>query len=82
MPDLNCHKDVFVLTHTFFFFFKLISHSLDEEILHISGSLMPSQTGCIRWLSKRGAGDEPEINRFESVLMLILLLNLGFLKNC
>ncbi|XP_010918524.1 uncharacterized protein [Elaeis guineensis] len=37
--------------------------SLDEETLHISGSLMPCQTGCIRWLSKHGAEDEPEINR-------------------
>ncbi|XP_017702024.2 uncharacterized protein LOC103722595 isoform X2 [Phoenix dactylifera] len=42
---------------------RFLVKSLDEEILHISGSLMPSQTGCIRWLSKHGAEDEPEINR-------------------
>ncbi|KAG6524400.1 probable DNA-directed RNA polymerase I subunit RPA43 [Zingiber officinale] len=31
--------------------------SFDEEILHISGSLLPSNTGCIQWLSKHGTED-------------------------
>ncbi|KAK1322096.1 hypothetical protein QJS10_CPA03g02159 [Acorus calamus] len=33
-------------------FIRFLVQSLDEEMLHISGSLIPANTGCIRWLSK------------------------------
>lgn len=31
---------------------RFLVKSFDEEILHISGSLSPPSTGCIRWLNK------------------------------
>lgn len=31
---------------------RILVKSLDEEILHISGSLMPAHTGCICWLAR------------------------------
>ncbi|KAJ6794700.1 Uncharacterized protein M6B38_230240 [Iris pallida] len=34
--------------------------SLDEEILHVSGSLVPPHTGCIRWLLKHGVEAPPD----------------------
>nr|CAD1827715.1 unnamed protein product [Ananas comosus var. bracteatus] len=39
--------------------------SVDEEIVHISGSLIPPQTGCIRWLSnhKHSADAVSQTNR-------------------
>ncbi|CAL9176208.1 uncharacterized protein LOC135673656 [Musa acuminata AAA Group] len=36
---------------------RFLVKSLDEEILHISGSLVPPHTGCIRWLSRHGVED-------------------------
>ncbi|KAK8941041.1 hypothetical protein KSP39_PZI009921 [Platanthera zijinensis] len=37
--------------------------SMDEEILHISGSLIPPNTGCIHWLSKYGMEHDPHTKR-------------------
>lgn len=31
---------------------RFLVKSFDEEILHLSGSLLPAHTGCIRWLYK------------------------------
>jgi len=42
------------------------SCSLDEEVLHITGSLIPTHTGCVRWLSKHGVEGGQQINRFVS----------------
>ncbi|KAF8411997.1 hypothetical protein HHK36_004556 [Tetracentron sinense] len=40
---------------------RFLVKSLDEEILHISGSLIPAQTGSIRWLDKHvEEGSQPE----------------------
>lgn len=36
---------------------RFLVKSLNEEILHISGSLVPTHTGCVRWLSKHGVED-------------------------
>ncbi|XP_072988794.1 DNA-directed RNA polymerase I subunit rpa43 isoform X1 [Typha latifolia] len=42
---------------------RFLVKSVDEEILHLSGSLIPSNTGCIRWLSKHGGDGASQINR-------------------
>ncbi|XP_021902619.1 uncharacterized protein LOC110818161 isoform X2 [Carica papaya] len=31
---------------------RFLIKSLDEEIMHIYGSLVPEHTGCVRWLTK------------------------------
>nr|CAD1844808.1 unnamed protein product [Ananas comosus var. bracteatus] len=36
--------------------------SVDEEIGHISGSLIPPQTGCVHWLSKHSADAVSQTN--------------------
>ncbi|WOL06141.1 hypothetical protein Cni_G14873 [Canna indica] len=42
---------------------RFLVKSFDEEIIHISGSLAPPNTGCIQWLSKHGAEDGSHSNR-------------------
>ncbi|XP_020083606.1 probable DNA-directed RNA polymerase I subunit RPA43 isoform X1 [Ananas comosus] len=37
--------------------------SVDEEIGHISGSLIPPQTGCVHWLLKHSADAVSQTNR-------------------
>ncbi|ESQ27571.1 hypothetical protein EUTSA_v10019169mg [Eutrema salsugineum] len=32
---------------------RLQVESFDEEVLHIAGSLMPANTGCVKWLEKQ-----------------------------
>lgn len=32
--------------------FKLVI-SFDEEVMHIAGSLLPANTGCVKWLEKQ-----------------------------
>ncbi|XP_078428481.1 DNA-directed RNA polymerase isoform X2 [Wolffia australiana] len=39
---------------------RFLVRSFDEEILHISGSLLPPHTGCISWLSKQETSEFPE----------------------
>ncbi|XP_062165510.1 uncharacterized protein LOC133872023 [Alnus glutinosa] len=41
---------------------RFLVKSFDEEILHISGSLVPTNTGSIRWLAKH-MEDVPPIDR-------------------
>ncbi|XP_020577078.1 uncharacterized protein LOC110022465 [Phalaenopsis equestris] len=36
---------------------------MDEEMLHISGSLVPPNTGCIHWLSKHEVYEAPQKER-------------------
>lgn len=36
---------------------RFIVKSLDEEVLHITGSLIPTHTGCVSWLSKHAVED-------------------------
>ncbi|XP_010533719.1 PREDICTED: uncharacterized protein LOC104809415 [Tarenaya hassleriana] len=31
---------------------RFLVKSFDEEVMHISGSLLPDNTGCVRWLEK------------------------------
>lgn len=50
---------------------NIMSYSLDEEILHISGSLVPPHTGCIRWLSRHGVEDGSHPDRFDSISPLV-----------
>ncbi|KAI0502249.1 hypothetical protein KFK09_017196 [Dendrobium nobile] len=42
---------------------RFIVKSLDEEMLHISGSLVPPNTGCINWLSKHEVDDASQKER-------------------
>ncbi|CAA7410367.1 unnamed protein product [Spirodela intermedia] len=41
---------------------RFLVKSFDEEILHISGSLIPAHTGCLRWLSKHGTAEDSEFD--------------------
>lgn len=55
-----------------------LSCSLDEEILHISGSLIPVNTGSIRWLEKHSR-DESQARRyllrFPELILLPVIRN-------
>ncbi|ONK59119.1 uncharacterized protein A4U43_C08F3160 [Asparagus officinalis] len=42
---------------------RFLVKSLDEEILHISGSLIPAHTGCLYWLAKHATEDGPQVDR-------------------
>lgn len=42
---------------------RFLVKSLDEEVLHLSGSLNPRHTGCINWLSKHNLESDPQIDR-------------------
>lgn len=37
---------------------RFVVKSFDEDVLHISGSLMPGDTGCVRYLCKYGKEDD------------------------
>lgn len=43
---------------------RFIVKSMDEEMLHITGSLVPPNTGCIWWLSKHGVDDVSQKERY------------------
>ncbi|XP_077220926.1 DNA-directed RNA polymerase isoform X2 [Tasmannia lanceolata] len=42
---------------------RFLVKSFDEEILHISGSLIPTHTGCIRWLHKHATEEGSLMDR-------------------
>lgn len=68
--EIDFHWNMWVLTFD--------SFSFDEEILHISGSLIPARTGSIRWLDKKSK-NVCLADRFEIVLG-ILEFQRGFKK--
>uniref|UniRef100_A0A1D1Z4F6 DNA-directed RNA polymerase subunit n=1 Tax=Anthurium amnicola TaxID=1678845 RepID=A0A1D1Z4F6_9ARAE len=41
---------------------RFLVKSFDEEILHVSGSLIPPDTGCICWLSKHEIGEDSKVD--------------------
>ncbi|KAK8968984.1 hypothetical protein KSP40_PGU016781 [Platanthera guangdongensis] len=51
--------------------------SMDEEILHISGSLMPPNTGCIHWLSKCGMEHDPHTKRCDPLSLSLSSLDVN-----
>lgn len=55
-----------------------VSYSFDEEILHILGSLLPSSTGCIHWLSNHGTADGSYVDRFNFVSLNISICSVSF----
>lgn len=44
---------------------RFLVKSFDEEMLHISGSLVPPHTGSVPWLSKHGVEDGSHIDRHQ-----------------
>lgn len=68
--EIDFHWNMWVLTFD--------SFSFDEEILHISGSLIPAHTGSVRWLDKKSK-NVCLADRFEIVLG-ILEFQRGFKK--
>ncbi|VVA95379.1 unnamed protein product [Arabis nemorensis] len=38
---------------------RLQVQSFDEEVMHIAGSLLPANTGCVKWLEKNSEKDLP-----------------------
>ncbi|XXG66111.1 hypothetical protein AAC387_Pa05g3655 [Persea americana] len=42
---------------------RFLVKSFDEEILHISGSLIPPHTGCIRWLYRHTIEEGSQLDR-------------------
>ncbi|CAN8234579.1 unnamed protein product [Cochlearia groenlandica] len=44
-------------------YLRLQVKSFDEEVMHIAGSLLPANTGCVKWLEKQSEEDLP-IDRF------------------
>ncbi|XP_058098800.1 uncharacterized protein LOC131243446 [Magnolia sinica] len=42
---------------------RFLVKSFDEEILHISGSLIPANTGCIRWLYEHATEEGSQMDR-------------------
>ena len=49
--------------------------SFDEEVMHIAGSLLPANTGCVKWLEKQSE---------EALHMdrLVLICTLFFTYHC
>lgn len=56
----SAHKRHVIKTGSFI---RFLVKSLDVDILHVNGSLIPSNTGCVHWLSRYGTEDISEIDR-------------------
>ncbi|XP_039137615.1 probable DNA-directed RNA polymerase I subunit RPA43 isoform X3 [Dioscorea cayenensis subsp. rotundata] len=56
----SAHKRHVIKTGSFI---RFLVKSLDVDILHVNGSLIPSNTGCIHWLSRYGTEDISETDR-------------------
>ncbi|CAN6935865.1 unnamed protein product, partial [Brassica oleracea var. botrytis] len=45
---------------------RLQVQSFDEEVMHIAGSLLPANTGCVKWLEKQSEEGPLDINRDDN----------------
>lgn len=51
--------------------------SFDEEVMHIAGSLIPANTGCVKWLEKKNGGEALHMDRLVSFYIHFLLMQLS-----